>query len=30
MDHLREMEEQMRRIADRLDEAPATRGTEGG
>ncbi|MGA0065587.1 MAG: potassium channel family protein [Candidatus Nanopelagicales bacterium] len=30
MDHLREMEEQMRRIADRLGEAPATRGTEGG
>lgn len=30
MDHLRDMEEQMRRIADRLDETPATRGTEGG
>lgn len=30
MDHLRDMEEQMRRIADRLGEAPATRGSEGG
>lgn len=29
-DHLRDMEEQMRRIADRLGDTSATRGTEGG
>ncbi|MEY3733104.1 MAG: Voltage-gated potassium channel [Actinomycetota bacterium] len=29
LDHLREMEDQVRRIADRLTDAPATRGTEG-
>jgi voltage-gated potassium channel len=30
MDHLRDMEEQLRRIADRLEGSPATRGSEGG
>ncbi|MGA0980350.1 MAG: potassium channel family protein [Candidatus Nanopelagicales bacterium] len=28
--HLREMEEQMKRIADRLGDSPATRGSGGG
>ena len=29
IDHLREMEDQVRRIAERLEGSPATRGTEG-
>ena len=28
--HLREMEEQVKRIADRLGDSPATRGSGGG
>lgn len=28
--HIKSMEEEVRRIADRLGDAPATRGTEGG
>jgi voltage-gated potassium channel len=30
LDHLKSMEEQVRRIAERMDDAPATRGTQGG
>jgi hypothetical protein len=30
IDHLRAMEERMKRILDRLEEPTATRGSDGG